>query len=250
MEKGSELLHMSQELEIIEVLGRSEQGKQEPFKCIASDGNLYYTKGRQTDRASLCNEWICANLAQALNLPLPPFSLLNASQELLEELPPDWKTLGEGVAFGSRQHTGCVWLDIAQVQHVPQQLQAEIFAFDWWIQNIDRMDANTNLLWDTSQKELVIIDHNLAFDSSINPMIFIENHIFRKNWHNTDLVTRDMLQDRFCTAMGAVLDNACDNIPPSWHWSNPECDVPAKVDLNAIRTTLARCQSPDFWRFA
>lgn len=241
---------MPTELEVLEVVGKSEQGIQEPFKCIASDGHLYFTKGRQTDRASLCNEWICAHLAQALGLPLPPFSILNVSQELVDELPGGWKSIGEGPAFGSRQHAGCTWLDLAQVQHIPQTLQAEIFAFDWWIQNIDRTDGNPNLLWDTNQSALVMIDHNLAFDRSLDPVLFIENHIFRESWQHADLVTRNLLQDRFCSVIETAFDYACENIPQSWHWNNPECDIPSNVDINAIRTTLVRCQSPDFWRFA
>jgi len=223
---------------------------QEPFQCIATDGNLYYVKGRQTDRASLCHEWICAHLARAIDLPLPPFNIVNVSEELLDEVPAHWKVIGAGPAFGSQQHLGCTWLDKAQIQYIPLDRQIEVFAFDWWIQNIDRTDGNPNLLWDTQQRELVMIDHNLAFDLSLNPRMFLENHIFRHCWEQADLVTRAALQGRFCTAMDAVFEKACDNIPPEWHWNNPECDVPANVDLNTIRATLSRCHLPDFWRFA
>lgn len=239
-----------QELQVVEILGRTEQGMQEPFQCIATDGHLYYVKGRQTDRASLCHEWICGHLGQALGLPLPPFGLLHVPQELVDELPTGWKVLGEGMAFGSRQHSGCTWLDLAQLQHIPTALQTEIFAFDWWIQNIDRSDGNPNLLWNASQRELVVIDHNLAFDPTLSPQIFLQNHVFRRCWEQADLVTRSNLQGRFCDAMDAVFEDACQNIPSAWHWNNPECDIPANIDLNAIRATLARCQLPDFWRFS
>lgn len=237
-------------LDVLEIQGRTTQGMQEPFQCIASDGHLYYVKGRQTDRASLWHEWICGHLARELGLPLPPFSLLNVSQEILKEAPAEWRVLGEGAAFGSQQHPACTWLNLAQIQHIPLARQIEIFAFDWWIQNIDRTDGNPNLLWDPAQQELVVIDHNLAFDATLNPELFLEHHIFRGGWQHADLVTRDMLQARFCAASDTVLKQACDNIPPEWHWNNPECDIPASIDLHAIKTTLARCQSSDFWRFA
>ena len=238
------------QLDVLEIQGRTAQGMQEPFQCIASDGNLYYVKGRQTDRASLCHEWICAHLARELGLPLPPFGLLNVSQELLLEAPAEWKVLGEGPAFGSQLHPGCAWLNLAQIRHISLEKQLEIFAFDWWIQNIDRTDGNPNLLWDPTQEELVVIDHNLAFDPTLNPAMFLEHHIFRGCWDHADLVMRDMLQARFCAASDAVLRRACQNIPPEWSWNNPECDIPANIDLDAINTTLARCQSSDFWRFA
>lgn len=240
----------SKELQVVEILGRTEQGMQEPFKCIATDGHLYYVKGRQTNRASLCHEWICGHLGKELGLPLPPFELLHVPQVLVDELPVGWKVLGEGMAFGSRQHSGCTWLDVAQLQYIPMDLQTKIFAFDWWIQNIDRNDGNPNLLWSASQRELVVIDHNLAFDPTLTPEAFRQNHIFRRCWERADLVTRSDLQGRFCRAMDTVFEDACQNIPPAWHWNNPECDIPANIDLNSIQATLARCQLPDFWRFS
>ncbi|MFG0602123.1 HipA family kinase [Delftia sp. WSY_4] len=235
--------------EVIEIQGRSEQGAQKPFLCRADDGQTYYVKGRQTDRSSLCNEWICAHLAVQLGLPLPPFKLLHVSQELLDEAPRPWRELGCGIAFGSQRHPGCTWFDKAQILHVPQDLQASILAFDWWVQNVDRMDGNSNLLWDAHRSALVVIDHNLAFDPHLDAATFIENHIFRGCWQKTDLVSRDRLQDQLSEAMDAVFRFACDNIPPEWHWNNPECDIPARVDINAIAATLAKCKSPDFWRF-
>lgn len=236
--------------EVIEIQGRSEQGMQEPFQCLADDGHLYYVKGCQTDRSSLCNELICAHLAVQLGLPLPPFKLLNVSEEILAEAPPAWRVLGAGLAFGSQQHPGCTWFDKAQVQHVPMDLQREIMAFDWWIRNLDRYDYNPNLLWDASNAKLVVIDHNLAFDNTFETIGFLENHIFRECWRGMDFVGLDALQLRFSHAMDAVLAPVCDNIPPSWHWANAECDIPANVDLDAIKATLARCKSHDFWRFA
>lgn len=236
--------------EVIEIQGRSAHGMQEPFQCLADDGHLYYVKGCQTDRASLHHEWICAHLATQLGLPLPPFKLLNVSEEILEEAPQTWRVLGVGLAFGSQQHPGCTWFDKAQIQHVPLKLQMDIMAFDWWVRNIDRSDGNPNLLWDTSQQALVVIDHNLAFDSAFNHVDFFGSHIFRQCWQEMDFIKLDALQLRFSDAMDAVLTQACDNIPLAWQWANAECDILANVSLDEIKGTLARCQSNDFWRFA
>lgn len=236
--------------EVIEIQSQSEQGFQQPFLCKADDGESYYVKGRQTTRASLYNEWISANLAAQLKLPMPPFKLLNVSEEILEEAPTPWKTLGCGIAFGSQLHPGCSWFDQAQVQHVPLHQQVEIMAFDWWIQNSDRTYWNPNLLWEARQGNIVMIDHNLAFEPTLTPQDFIESHIFRECWPSVDLVTRDLFQHQFCNAMDAVLEKACHNLPEEWQWNNPECDVAANVDLPAIKATLAKCKESDFWRFA
>lgn len=237
-------------LEIVEIQGRTEQGFQNPFKCIASDGELYFVKGRQTNRASQCNEWICANLARELSLPVPPFRIVNVSEELLSETPADWKEIGLGPAFGSRNHPGCTWFERSNLPYVPLQLKALLFAFDWWVQNIDRSDGNPNLLWDASQGELVVIDHNLAFDPDLSPEDFMAHHVFRECWDALDLVTRDQLQFSLCKAMDAAFEMSYRTIPQEWFWNNLECDVPAKVDFNAIESTLSRCKLADFWRFA
>ena len=237
-------------VEIIEIQGRSAHGIQEPFQCLADDGHLYYVKGCQTDRASLCHEWVCAHLGVQLGLPIPPFSLVHVPDALMAEVPPEWRSLGAGMAFGSRQHSGCTWFDRAQAAHVRPGLQGDILAFDWWIRNSDRTDGNPNLLWDAACSELVVIDHNLAFQPMFNAADFLASHIFRAQWNVLDLVARDALQRRFCASADAVLDEACDNLPPQWLWANPECDVRSNMDVASVKTMVLRCHSPHFWRFS
>ena len=106
-------------LQIREVLGPAEQGKSLPFKCVGVDGNLYFVKGQQTNRASLWREWICAHLAQAFGLNIPPFSLVQVDETLHAELPADWRQLGCLPAFGSRQHCGTSWLELGMAPVSP-----------------------------------------------------------------------------------------------------------------------------------
>lgn len=236
-------------IEIVEILGKAEQGVQEPFQCIASDGHLYYVKGMQTDRSSLCNEWICAHLGQHLGLPIPPFGLLAVPEEIIAEVPPEWRCLGSGMAFGSRQHPGCTWFNKDQISQVSTAIQTSILAFDWWIQNTDRSDGNANLLWDTNHGSLVVIDHNLAFPEGFSAKEFLEAHIFRERWKELDLIGFDKLQERFCATADAVLDQACDNVPSEWNWVNAEADIPSNMNLDHVRSMVLRCKSADFWRF-
>lgn len=236
-------------VEIVEIQGRSAHGFQEPFQCIGNDGKLYYVKGRQTDRASLCHEWICGHLARHLGLPIPPFALVNVSEELMAEAPVAWRALGVGIAFGSQQHPGCTWFTKAQAHQVSSRMQTDVMGFDWWVRNLDRTDGNPNLLWDASQSEIVVIDHNLAFDATFDADAFINLHIFKEQWMVLDLIARDALQRRFCATADAVLEEACDNIPPEWQWMNPECDIASNMDVVAVREQVLRCHHPDFWRF-
>ena len=134
-------MHTVEIVEIVEIQGRAAHGIQEPFQCLGEDGHLYYVKGRQTDRASLCNEWVCAHLGAHLGLPIPPFRLVHVSDELLTEAPTEWKSLGVGLAFGSRRHSGCTWFNKAQTQHISDQQQIDILAFDWPTLDLAVLDA-------------------------------------------------------------------------------------------------------------
>lgn len=236
-------------IEVMEIQGKSEQGYQEPFQCLGSDGHLYYAKGRQTDRASLCQEWVCAHLGRQMGLPIPPFGLLNVSEDIISEAPAEWRSLGVGLAFGSRAHFGCTWFSKDQSAGVDAKLQSAILTFDWWIQNTDRTDWNPNLLWDAKSSELVVIDHNLTFPAEFSQQEFLANHIFRSQWASFDLMGFAEMQQRFCEAADAVLEEACDNVPPEWSWMNPECDIPSNMDLAHVKAMILRCKSADFWRF-
>jgi hypothetical protein len=237
-------------LEIVEIIGPSEQGQQTPYKCRAEDGEIYYVKGRQTNRSSLWHEWICAHLARSFGLMVPPFSLVNVSQALLDEAQQSWRDLGTGIAFGSQNHATAAWVEPSMADKVPVQVQRDVLMFDWWVHNSDRLTHNSNLLWDTSNKHLVVIDHNMAFDANFTTTSFFSHHIFSDQWSaiTSDLVMQTELSQRLSEAFTASFTLACDNAPPEWNWENTELDIPARVDLSAIRDFLLRCDTPELWR--
>lgn len=237
-------------LEIEEILAKSEQGMQTPYRCRADDGKIYYVKGRQTTRASLWHEWISASLGKSFGLKIPPFALVNISEELLAEVVADWQDLGCGIAFGSESNPTAAWLEPSMCKLVPPVVQCDVLMFDWWIHNTDRGTNNSNLLWDTASKKLVVIDHNMAFDREFSANSFLENHIFSECWDviTSDFHTKELYAQRLSETLKTIFDSACDNIPLEWHWMNPECDIPARIDLNVMRALLSRCETPELWR--
>lgn len=241
--------HSTSVLRLVEVLGFAAQGISRPLLCRAEDGDLYFVKGQQTNRSSLWAEWICAHLARALGLPLPPFSLVQLDGALLPELPTDWRPLGCLPAFGSRRHPQACWLESGQAGRVPVALQRDLLAFDWWVRNSDRNQGNTNLLWDPGAGELVVIDHNNAFDPSFDPQQFLEHHVFADQWQalTADLVTSAEVGLRLQQALPAAR-LAIDTAPAEWAWENSELDAPTRFDPEAALATLARCATPDLWR--
>lgn len=237
-------------LEIVEIIGPSEQGQQTPYKCRAEDGDIYYVKGRQTNRSSLWHEWICAHLASSFGLVVPPFSLVNISQTLLNEAKQSWRELGTGIAFGSKNHATAAWVEPSMADKVPPIVRRDVLMFDWWVHNSDRLTHNSNLLWDTSNKHLVVIDHNMAFDENFNVASFFDHHIFSDQWSAiaSDLMMQAEFSQRLSGAFSASFALACDNAPNEWNWENTELDIPARVDINAIRDFLLRCETPELWR--
>ena len=202
---------------IVEVIGPAQQGLSRPLLCVGADDQRYYVKGQQTNRASLWSEWICAHLAQALGLPLPPFSLVQLDPALVRELPKDLQPVGSLPAFGSSEVVHTVWLELGIDHKVAPELQRKVLAFDWWVRNTDRLRGNTNLLWDTAHQSLVVIDHNLAFGNNFDAAEFIDHHVFADRWPalTHDLVEQAQHAQWLHGAMGAAA-TAFATAPEEW----------------------------------
>lgn len=236
-------------LQITEVLGPADQGKSIPFKCIAEDGALYFVKGQQTNRASLWREWICAHVAHAFGLAIPPFSLVQVDEVLLAELDPQWRAIGCLPAFGSRLHAASSWLEFGMVAQVPAEVQRDVLVFDWWVRNTDRLKGNPNLLWDADRAALVVIDHNLALATDFDSQEFLSEHVFSGQWAaiSEDLVVQAEYSRRMLGALPAAA-RAIDTAPQEWIWENSEFDLPAKFDRDQALAELSRCAAAELWR--
>ena len=166
--------------QIIEILGRSEQGMTKPYICRGDDDNIYFVKGVGAGRRSQVCEWIAGSLGIELSLPIAPFKIVEVPDELVEDNP-QYSDLGFGPAFGSLRQT-IMELNYAGIEQVPDELQRKVLAFDWWIHNNDRMltesGGNPNLFWEPEGEQLVVIDHNQAFDPEFSAKDFLDYHVF------------------------------------------------------------------------
>lgn len=242
-------------IQIIEILNRSTQGVTRPFLCKAEDDLQYYVKGMGSHAGhhSLLAEWIGGNLAQAFGLPIAPFQIVEVSPALMEIVPPEWSSLGSGAAFGSQVLTFTQELQWSQLHLIPKDLQQDILVFDWWLHNGDRSltdkGGNPNLLWETQQKRLAVIDHNNAFDRKFSNKDFLESHVFRAQIPAVfeDLVAQSMYVERMETAF-AAFEIACHNSPPEWWWIDH--GVPCSFNKEVARQLLARFEKHSFWEIA
>jgi hypothetical protein len=241
-------------MQIVEILERSEQGVTRPFLCRCTDDQLYYVKGEGAGRRSLLCEWFAGHLAHAMGLPLPPFAIVQARRELVE-LYPEGRDLGVVPAFGSRVVAHTQELTVSHLDDVPQSLRRDVLIFDWWTQNPDRTlttrSGNPNLLWNTDKGELVVIDHNVAFDPVFDARAFSETHVFASAVPDIfhDLVEPLNYADRLRSAL-AVWQMACQNVPDEWWFADEERTVPASFDANAAWALLNRYTHEKFWRLA
>lgn len=239
-------------VDIVEILGRAEQGKTRPFICRGDDGHSYFVKGRGASLRSLICELVCGQLAQAFGLPVAEFAVAEVPDALiLPVVRPDIRELGVGPGFGSRALPHVQEFALSHELVVDAQLGRDLLVFDWWVRNADRTlsshGGNPNLLWDCEADALVVIDHNQAFDPDFDAGVFMETHVFREFGRriSEDWVEREAYALRLEGAL-ASYDQACDNVPPDWWYVDD--GVPADFDRALVRAMLERFRQNDFWR--
>lgn len=169
------------------IVRMSEQGVTHPFRCCAVGGE-WWCKGWHTGIRSLVREWVCANLARSLGLPIPDFAILEVPLEVFEtwarfqDKPQRLVLREQPFVFASKHVPHCVDVEGMDELRVRRRMLLErIFLFDHAIRNLDRSAGNSNLLRTCGEtgEELHLIDHNNAFDAKFSEERFAKVHIAR-----------------------------------------------------------------------
>ena len=244
---------MPEIIEIVEILGRSEQGATRPFRCKAANGKMYSVKGYSASTRSLVCEWIAAYLGHAFGLALPNFCIAEIPADLVFTHP-EGKDLGEGQAFASELIPSITELTHIAITDVPVHQRQDVLIFDWWIRNGDRTltkhGGNPNLLWSAINQQLVVIDHNLAFDDALLPKEFCELHVFRREI--ATLKADVGLQRSYFQRLEHALtcwNKALEAMPQQWMYHDDERTIPTNFDIAQQRNNLERYRHPEFWKF-
>lgn len=205
------------------IVGETAEG--EAIEVVAKLASACERKGN-----ALANEVIGACLAYSLGLPIPEPFILSISPEWKATLPLEYAskvTAGDTLAFGSKLvwPQWPTWTQGHLISEKMTQTAAGIFAFDAFVDNVDRRQDNSNCL--VSGDELRIFDHELAWPPALlfakKPWVLDGlssisqpgNHIFRQDLRARPIDTkaiRDVwagLQDSDISAYGAA-------VPAEW----------------------------------
>lgn len=224
---------MLRQLEAVQYVAKIGSGKTEPAIIVGEtpDGETIEVVGKLASACerkgnALAIEVIAACLAGSLGLPVPEPFILTISPEWKATLPFEYAskiTAGDTLAFGSKLvwPQWPTWTMGHKVTEKMAQTAAGIFAFDAFVDNVDRREGNSNCL--VSGDDLKIFDHELAWPP---PLLFAKkpwmpeglssiaqpgNHIFRNELRARPIDRAAIrsawagLQDADITAYGAAI---------------------------------------------
>jgi hypothetical protein len=95
----------------------------------------------------------------------------------------------------------------------------------------------------------VVIDHNLAFDPDFSEQDFLKLHVFADDVPAmfSDFLVQDAYTARFAAALG-IWEEACNNVPASWGFVDPEHTIPVGFPWSEIKKLLDRALFESFWQ--
>lgn len=179
---------------------RRMRGGTQPHLMGCSDGNYYVVKFPNNPQGArtLANELFCANLAQLLNLPVPPSAVVNVSDDLIQrtrdlsiEMPQGRSVCQAGACFGSQYpNPEAVIFDSWPKRRIHDVVNLTDFAgmivFDIWTSNIDFRQVR--FVKEDGCWRVIMFDNSLAFRGAewafcdkprlvVNPLLYVYEFI-------------------------------------------------------------------------
>lgn len=237
-----------------EIIRQSQQGVSvQPFLVRGDDDQMYFVKGLSRALGNgLVSEALAAELGMHLGLPIPPWRVMDIPQALIDFSVIDGvKDLSGGPAFASLQVENASDLMWASLSTLSADLKRKVLLFDWWILNGDRglgeIGGNVNLILNP-KGELVVIDHNVAFDPALENSEFRQYHVFRDQLGSFDgnlLARLDYLP--LLDAAIADWGRITSLLPEEWLCRNHDPDDEYEPTLQQRLQILERFKDEQFW---
>ncbi|OTA16048.1 hypothetical protein Xbed_03520 [Xenorhabdus beddingii] len=221
-----------EELYVVELVRKMEEGSTQPFLCRCNDDQLYVVKSTASmPRVELIHEFMASILAQSIKLPIPDFKIVYISDDFVEYLPPTYKGgINPGYAYASKfiEDSATINFGLAH-DAIDEQEQKLIYFFDRLINNSDRnlskQGGNVNIIYNYKKQRYYLIDHNLAFDPKCTLLQF-EYHVFspcHRNWI-FDMLDREEVVDTVSILKDKITESI-PSLPDEWINELPDKDA-------------------------
>lgn len=232
-------------IEIVEFQASMAQGMTKPWLCIGDDGKKYVVKRLNAGFKGCIYEWIASKLGQQFGLNIPETHLVRIDPLLIADRYDLQSELGAGVAFASAFQSSLNEVTFHQLKIADPHILLDLFIFDYWIKNDDRtltqLGGNPNLYQSQSTRELVVFDHNLAFDENFDLAGFKKTHVAHFLLANNAISPDDYLPK--LKKSFQLLPEIIEGLPNDWL---DELESSARV-LNELQLLLLQFERDDFW---
>ncbi|MGJ0579308.1 HipA family kinase [Xenorhabdus bovienii] len=237
------------ELHVIELVRKMDEGSTQPFLCRCNDDQLYVVKSTASmPRIELIHEITASILAQSIDLPIPDFKIVYVSDDFVEYLPTLYKGgISSGYAYASKfiEDSATINFGLAH-EAIDIQKQKLIYLFDRLVNNSDRnlskQGGNVNIIYNYKKQRYYLIDHNLAFDSECTLSQF-DYHVFsprHRDWV-FDMLDCENVVDIVST-LKKKLTESISSLPSDWANELPDKDAA----LNNITSLIDRGFNQEF----
>lgn len=148
-------------------------GVTKPYIITCDDSEQYVVKFKENPEGKrvLANEYVCAKIAEILELPLATPSLVQVNDTFIQDFGEQVSEHTEenvttGLHFGTKMIKKAYQINGASMLKLAKNIECipDIILFDQLVCNCDRECNGGNLLFDQSKMEIVVLDHTHAFD--------------------------------------------------------------------------------------
>jgi hypothetical protein len=162
-----------QYLDANRALGAIPNGCTKPYNLLCAEGEQYVVKFKENPEGArvLANEYVCAKIAEVLELPLSSPSFINIDDIFIDDFGVEVNAhvgndISTGIHFGTKKVKKTFPITNSRMLQSAQNVDIipEIILFDHIIGNSDRDWNGGNLIFDASSMNIVVIDHTHAFE--------------------------------------------------------------------------------------
>lgn len=197
-----------------------KQGATAPYLCVGDNDKKYVIKRQRAGFEGCIKEWLLGKLGQSYGLPIPDCQLVNVDGFLLEYNDTYLSEIGEGIAFASEFITDLQEVNYQKLDNSSVDIMRDLYVFDYWIRNADRnlteQGGNPNLFYKQSSQDIIVLDHNLAFDPEFLNEEHRELHACKRFWPvQFDFDSQQNYEERMRNSL-LIWDDLISSIPSDW----------------------------------